>query len=66
MVEKNDDKEIAFDSVTWEAQKFDAVERKFQEVCVIVGSNGQESVLRQTHASLKCEHNLACDLFVVH
>jgi hypothetical protein len=33
MEEKADNKEIVFDSVTWEAQKYDAVERKFQEVC---------------------------------
>jgi hypothetical protein len=31
MAEKITDKESAFDSVTWEAQKYDAAERKFQE-----------------------------------
>jgi hypothetical protein len=30
--EKADIKDYEFDAVTWEAQRFDAVERKFQEV----------------------------------
>ncbi len=33
MEEDKDVKDYDFDAVAWEAQRFDAVERKFQEVC---------------------------------
>lgn len=33
MEEYTKDKDVSFDSITWEAQKYDAVERRFQEVC---------------------------------
>jgi hypothetical protein len=33
MEEYTKDKDVSFGSITWEAQNYDAVERRFQEVC---------------------------------
>ena len=47
MEEEKEVKDYDFDAVSWEAQRFDAVERKFQEVC----SGCRATTLRNDAAS---------------